>query len=175
MKVELSTLTNYIFETPLGTVPHWKALRYGKDDWRGHCCCSTLNIHQDILKSDNLLHKRGFVELVSDLLRVDGYFLKMVIPRSKITFLFPTLRTAKYLLCLTSTTTSEKWKETSLLSFVISEQIWFGLVVQALDCEIQWWDIPLSRDFSSSPTPSNRQLELQTAWDYEKILRSIQS
>ena len=44
------------------TVPHWKALRYGKDNSRGLSCISTLNIHQGVLKSGNLLHKRGFVD-----------------------------------------------------------------------------------------------------------------
>ena len=43
-------------------VPHWKALRYGKDKSRRLSCGSTLNIHQDILKSGNLLHKWGFVD-----------------------------------------------------------------------------------------------------------------
>ena len=65
MKVELSTLTCHIFDTPLGTghrVPYWKALRYGKDDSRGLSCGSTLNIHQDSLKNGNSLHKWGFVD-----------------------------------------------------------------------------------------------------------------
>ena len=39
-----------------------KALRYGKDDSRGQTCGSTLNIHQDVLKSGNLQHKQGFVD-----------------------------------------------------------------------------------------------------------------
>ena len=38
-------------------MPHWKALRYGKDDSRGLTYGSTLNIHQGILKSGNLQHK----------------------------------------------------------------------------------------------------------------------
>ena len=41
---------------------HWKALRYSKDDWRGLGCGSTLNIHQDVFISGNLLHKWGFVD-----------------------------------------------------------------------------------------------------------------
>ena len=41
-------------------VPHWKALKYGKDDSRGLSCGSTLNIHQEVLKNENLLHTRGF-------------------------------------------------------------------------------------------------------------------
>ena len=43
------TLTCRIFDTPLGTrhtVPHWKALRYGKDDLRGKSCGSTINIYR---------------------------------------------------------------------------------------------------------------------------------
>ena len=40
-------------------MPQWKALRYGKDDSREQSCGSTFIIHQDILKSENLLHKRG--------------------------------------------------------------------------------------------------------------------
>ena len=47
------------------TVPHWKALRYGKDGSREISCGSTSSICQDILKSDNLLHKRGFVKTQS--------------------------------------------------------------------------------------------------------------
>ena len=43
-------------------VPHLKALRYGKDETRGLSCGSTSRIWQDILKSDNLLHKQGFVD-----------------------------------------------------------------------------------------------------------------
>ena len=59
------TLTCYIFEAPLGAVsysPNLKALRYGKDDSRGQSCGSTLNIHQDVLKSGNLLYKWGFFD-----------------------------------------------------------------------------------------------------------------
>ena len=44
------------------TVPHWKALRYGKDGTRGLSCGSTSNICQDVLKSANLLHKQCFVD-----------------------------------------------------------------------------------------------------------------
>ena len=43
-------------------VHQWKALRYSKDDSRGLSCGSTLNIHQNLLKSGNLLHKQGFVD-----------------------------------------------------------------------------------------------------------------
>ena len=43
-------------------VVHWEALRYCKDDSREQSCGSTLNIHQDDLKSGNLLYKRGFVD-----------------------------------------------------------------------------------------------------------------
>ena len=59
-------LTCRIFDAPLWvqshTVLHWKALRYGKDDSTGLSCGSTLNIHQEVLESGNLLHKRGFVD-----------------------------------------------------------------------------------------------------------------
>ena len=44
------------------TVPHWKALIHGKDYSRGQSCGSTLNIYQEFLKSENLLHKWGFVD-----------------------------------------------------------------------------------------------------------------
>ena len=43
------------------TVPHFKALRRGKPETRGLICCYTSNICQDVLKSDNLQHKQGFV------------------------------------------------------------------------------------------------------------------
>ena len=43
----------------MGTVPHWKALRYGKDGSRELSCGSA----SSILKSNNLLHKRGFVKI----------------------------------------------------------------------------------------------------------------
>ena len=44
-------------------MPNWKALIYGK--WyepREQSCGSNLNICQAVLKSDNLLNKRGFVK-----------------------------------------------------------------------------------------------------------------
>ena len=44
------------------TGPHWKALRYGKDESRGLSYDSTLSICQDVLKSGNLLHKQSFVD-----------------------------------------------------------------------------------------------------------------
>ena len=44
------------------TLTHWKALRYSKDDLRGLNCGSTINIHQEVLKNGNLLHKRTFVD-----------------------------------------------------------------------------------------------------------------
>ena len=47
------------------TVPHWKALRYGKNGSRELSCGSTSSICQGILKSDNLLHKRAFVKTQS--------------------------------------------------------------------------------------------------------------
>ena len=43
-------------------VPHWKALRYGENCQRGLSLGSALNIHQDVLKSENLPHKHGFVD-----------------------------------------------------------------------------------------------------------------
>ena len=46
----------------LPIVPHWKALRYGKDGPRQLSCGSISSICQAILKSDNLLHKWGFVD-----------------------------------------------------------------------------------------------------------------
>ena len=44
------------------TVPHLKALRYGKDDSKGQSCGSTFNICQGILKIEDLLHEKGLVE-----------------------------------------------------------------------------------------------------------------
>ena len=44
------------------TVAHLKALTYGKYETRGLSCGSTLSIFKDVLKSGNLLHKRGFVD-----------------------------------------------------------------------------------------------------------------
>ena len=44
------------------TVPHWKALRYGKDGSRGLNCGSTLSIRQDLSKSEDILNKWGFVD-----------------------------------------------------------------------------------------------------------------
>ena len=44
------------------TVPHLKALRYGIYETRGLNSGSTSSICQDMLKSDNLLRKWGFVE-----------------------------------------------------------------------------------------------------------------
>ena len=43
------------------TLPHWKALRCGKYETRGLSCGSTSNICQDVLKSNNSLHKTGIV------------------------------------------------------------------------------------------------------------------
>ena len=60
------TMTCLIFGTPLKvqdhTVPHWKALRYGKDDSKGLSYGSILNIYQAVFKSGNLLHKRGIID-----------------------------------------------------------------------------------------------------------------
>ena len=43
-------------------IPYWKIPIYGKDDSRGQNCGNALNIHQDVLKSGNLLQKQGFVD-----------------------------------------------------------------------------------------------------------------
>ena len=43
-------------------VPQLKAIRYGIYERRGLSCNSTSSIYQDFLKSENLLHKRGFVD-----------------------------------------------------------------------------------------------------------------
>ena len=43
-------------------MPHWRALRYVKDEKRRHGFGSTSAICQDVLKTDNLLHKRGHVD-----------------------------------------------------------------------------------------------------------------
>ena len=44
------------------TVPHLKALKYGKYEVKGLRCDSTFSICKSVLKSDNLLHKWGFVD-----------------------------------------------------------------------------------------------------------------
>ena len=46
------------------TVPYCKALRYGKNESRRLSCGNTLNIRQNVLKSENLLYtyKLGFVD-----------------------------------------------------------------------------------------------------------------
>ena len=44
------------------TVPHLKALRYGKDVFIGLSCGNTFNIIQGILNIEDLLHKQGLVE-----------------------------------------------------------------------------------------------------------------
>ena len=65
-KAELLTLTNVIFLIPSKlrghTVPHLKFIIHGKYETRGLSCGSTSSICQEILKSDNLLHKRGFAD-----------------------------------------------------------------------------------------------------------------
>ena len=50
------------FEVQGHKVPHLNALRYGKFESRELGCGSTSSICQDALKSDNLLHKWGFVD-----------------------------------------------------------------------------------------------------------------
>ena len=63
-EVNLNVL-KFDFETlePQGyTVTHLKALRDGKYDTRGLSFGSTSSIYQDLLKSDILQDKRGFVD-----------------------------------------------------------------------------------------------------------------
>ena len=43
-------------------MPHRKAFRHGKDESRGLNFNCISSICQDVLKSDNLLHKWGFVD-----------------------------------------------------------------------------------------------------------------
>ena len=43
-------------------LPHLKALWYGKDDSRELSSVRTINIHQGVLKSGNLLHKPGIID-----------------------------------------------------------------------------------------------------------------
>ena len=62
MNLGVLTWTSHIFEEleeEGHTIPHWKALRYGKGDSRWQSCGSTLNIYKDVLKSGNL---QGFVD-----------------------------------------------------------------------------------------------------------------
>ena len=47
------------------TVPHCKALRYGEDETGGLNCGSTSSICKGVLKSGNLLHKRGLDDFQS--------------------------------------------------------------------------------------------------------------
>ena len=70
VKVETSTfiisIWPVIFLIPFvvqdQTVPHLKALEYGKGGSRGFSYGSTFSICHDILKIENLLHNWGFVE-----------------------------------------------------------------------------------------------------------------
>ena len=61
----LSFVSLIPIDTQGHTVPQLKALSYDRYERRGHSCGSTSSICQDILKSDNLLHKRGFVKTQS--------------------------------------------------------------------------------------------------------------
>ena len=65
MKYRHFQFSHVIFLLPLEAhghaIPHFKALRYGKDYLRVSCG-STYNICQDFLKSENLLHEKGFVD-----------------------------------------------------------------------------------------------------------------
>ena len=59
--VKVSTLTCCIFDTPFGTGSNITSLkRYGIYERRGLSCGRTSSIPQDVMKSDNLLHKQGF-------------------------------------------------------------------------------------------------------------------
>ena len=49
-----------------------KGLKYGKDKSRGLSCGCTFSICQDIMKSDNLLHKQGFVDSLSQTTALAG-------------------------------------------------------------------------------------------------------
>ena len=55
-----------IFNTPWGAESYGTLFEssqiYGKDESRGLSCGCTSSIFQDVMKSDNLLHKRGFVD-----------------------------------------------------------------------------------------------------------------
>ena len=55
------------------TVPYRKSLKYGIYERRGLSCGSTSSICQDFLKSDNLLHKQGFVDFLLQTI-VNHYF-----------------------------------------------------------------------------------------------------
>ena len=46
------------------TVPHLKGLRYGKDETRELGYGHTSRIRQDVMKSDNLLHKQDFKDFL---------------------------------------------------------------------------------------------------------------
>ena len=53
MNLGVLTWTSHIFEEleeEGHTIPHWKALRYGKGDLGWQSCGSTLNIIEDVLK-----------------------------------------------------------------------------------------------------------------------------
>ena len=59
----LSTCSIFdIFEVQGHTVHHLKALIYGKYETRGLSCGNTSSICHGTLKSENLLHKMGFVK-----------------------------------------------------------------------------------------------------------------
>ena len=44
--------------------------KYGKDDFKGISCGNTLNNHQDVFKSANLLHKLGLIKFLKSLLDI---------------------------------------------------------------------------------------------------------
>jgi len=65
--LELSDLNFHIFVTPWHTQGHrvyfWNVLICGKYETRGLRCGNADTFFQNFLKSDNLLHKRVFVDL----------------------------------------------------------------------------------------------------------------
>ena len=82
-------------------MPHWKALRYGKDGSRGLSCCSTFSICQGVLKSENLLHKRGFVKTQS-LRTVTGALRDVIFNKRQINLAIMTIIYTFYLQTPTS-------------------------------------------------------------------------
>ena len=59
-------------------MPCLKGLSYGKDESRGLSCGYRFSICQNVMKSDNLLHIRGFVDsLLQTTVLITGEFLMM--------------------------------------------------------------------------------------------------
>ena len=62
---KFSSFACYFFDILWGTgscIPHLKAVKNGKYEKRGLSGGSTPSFCQDFLKSNNLLHKQGFVD-----------------------------------------------------------------------------------------------------------------